>query len=66
MNECKILTDMKKRIDAGEDPEKVIPYHLNVPPEYAIEIFHFALQVLPKTSGRYKSIERKYKEYAGR
>lgn len=66
MNECKILTDMKKRIEAGEDPEKVIPMHLNIPAEYFKEVLYYALQVLPKTSRRYKSIERKLEEYAGR
>lgn len=66
MNECKLLTEMKKRIEAGEDPEKVIPYHVNLPEEYFIEVLYYALQVLPKTSPRYKAMERKWKEYAAR
>ena len=66
MNECKLLTEMKKRIEAGEDPEKVIPYHVNLPKEYFIEVLYYALQVLPKTSPRYKAMERKWKEYAAR
>lgn len=66
MNECKLLTEMKKRIEAGEDPEKVIPYHVNLPKEYFIEVLYYALQVLPKTSPRYEAMERKWKEYAAR
>ena len=66
MNECKLLTEMKKRIEAGEDPEKVIPYHVNLPEEYFIEVLYYALQVLPKTSPRYNAMERKWKEYAAR
>lgn len=66
MNECKLLTEMKKRIESGEDPEKVIPYHVNLPEEYFIEVLYYALQVLPKTSPRYESMERKWKEYAAR
>ena len=66
MNECKLLKEMKKRIEAGEDPEKVIPYHVNLPEEYFIEVLYYALQVLPKTSPRYEVMERKLKEYAAR
>lgn len=66
MNECKLLTEMKKRIEAGEDPEKVIPYHVNLPEEYFIEVLYYALQVLPKSSPRYEAMERKWKEYAAR
>lgn len=66
MINCKILMDMKKRIESGEDPEKVIPYNFNGPQEIYIEILHFALQVLPKTSSRYLSIKRKLQEYASR
>lgn len=66
MNECKLLTEMKKRIEAGEDPEKVIPYHVNLPEEYFIEVLYYALQVLPKSSPRYEALERKWKEYAAR
>lgn len=66
MNECKLLTEMKKRIEAGEDPDKVIPYHVNLPEEYFIEVLYYALQVLPKSSPRYEAMERKWKEYAAR
>lgn len=66
MNECKLLIEMKKRIEAGEDPEKVIPYHVNLPEEYFMEVLYYALQVLPKTSPRYEALERKWKEYAAR
>ena len=66
MNECKLLTEMKKRIESGEDPEKVIPYHVNLPKEYFIEVLYYALQVLPKSSPRYNAMERKWKEYAAR
>lgn len=59
MNECKLLTEMKKRIEAGEDPEKVVPYHVNLPEEYFIEVLYYALQVLPKSSPRYEAMERK-------
>lgn len=49
MSTCKLLLEMKKRIDNGEDPEKVIPYTLpfNISREDYIEILHFAKQVLP-------------------
>ena len=52
--------------EAGEDPEKVIPYHVNLPEEYFIEVLYYALQVLPKSSPRYEAMERKWKEYAAR
>ncbi len=49
MSTCKFLLEMKKRIDNGEDPDKVIPYTLpfNISREDYIEILHFAKQVLP-------------------
>ena len=49
MSTCKLLLEMKKRIDNGEDPDKVIPYTLpfNISREDYIEILHFAKQVLP-------------------
>ena len=62
---CKILQDMKKRIEAGEDPEHVIPYSFEVKDdEIFIEVLHYAVQVLPEDSPRRASCIRKLKEYA--
>ena len=64
---CKALKMMHERINAGEDPEAVIPYSFSCTnDEEFIEILHYALQVLPKTSPRYEAMERKWKEYAAR
>ena len=49
MTTCKYLVEMKKRIENGEDPDKVIPYTLpfNISQEDYLEILYFAQQVLP-------------------
>lgn len=61
MNKCKMLKEMKERIDNGEDPDAVIPYHINVDdPDAAREICYYALQVLP--DGRRKETLKKYWE----
>ena len=49
---CKTLQEMKQRIENGEDPEMVIPYHLNVDKDVLIEVYYYAIQVLP--DGRHK------------
>ena len=64
---CAILLDMKKRIEAGEDPEHVIPYSFECAnDEDFIEILHYATQVLPEDSPRRASCIRKLNEYASR
>ena len=64
---CSILLDMKNRIEAGEDPEHVIPYSFEVKnDEIFIEVLHYAVQVLPEDSPRRASCIRKLKEYASR
>ena len=60
MNECKMLKEIKERIEHGEDPEAVIPYHLNVDDDAAKEICFYALQVLP--DGRRKDTLKRYWE----
>ena len=51
--ECEALRMIKERIENGEDPETVIPYHLNVDDDALREICFYALQVLPE--GRRKN-----------
>ena len=60
MNECEALKEIKKRIENGEDPDKVIPYHLNAPDDVVREVCFYALQVLP--DGRRKENIRRYWE----
>ena len=44
---CRDLTDFKKRIASGENPDDVIPYCVNIKsPEEAIEFLFYAKQVL--------------------
>lgn len=44
---CRDLTDFKKRIAAGENPDDVIPYCVNIKsPEEAKEFLFYAKQVL--------------------
>ena len=45
---CDILKQMSNRIANGEDPNLVIPYHLNVDKETMIEVCYFAINVLPE------------------
>lgn len=64
---CKVLKDMQRRIEAGEDPEHVIPYSFECSNDNDfIEILHFAVQVLPEDSPRRATCIRKLREYAGR
>ena len=66
-NVCKVLKIMQDRINAGEDPEHVIPYSFECAnDEDFIEILHFATQVLPEDSPRRETCIRKLEEYAGR
>lgn len=48
MSECKALREIKKRIDAGVDPDEAIPWeiHCTTIKEY-IEVLYYAKQVLP-------------------
>lgn len=59
MSTCKYLVEMKKRIENGEDPDKVIPYTLpfEISQEDYIEILYFAQQVLPDGVRRDSVIE---------
>lgn len=66
-NVCKVLKIMQERINAGEDPEKVIPYSFECAnDEDFIEILHFTTQVLPEGSQRRETCIRKLEEYASR
>lgn len=64
--ECEALRMIKERIKNGEDPETVIPYHLDVNDDVMREICFYALQILPE--GRRKNDIRDIWEerYAGR
>ena len=45
---CEILKKMKDEIEAGKDPEAVIPYSIECGSlDDYIEVLHFAVQVLP-------------------
>lgn len=63
MSDCKILQDIKAKIDAGMDPDKAIPYHgvyCKTIQEY-IDFLYYAIQVLP--DGRRKDVlKRKLQE----
>ena len=64
---CHLLKEMHQRIEAGEDPEHVIPYSFEcMNDEHFIEVLHYAIQVLPEDSPRRASCIRKLKQYAGR
>ena len=64
---CTVLKEMHKRIEAGEDPEHVIPFSFDCTnDEDFIEILHYAIQILPEDSPRRKTCMRKLKQYAAR
>ena len=64
---CKTLKMMQERINAGEDPEAVIPYSFNCTTyEEYIEILHFSIQVLPEDSPRRTVCLERLEAYAGR
>lgn len=44
---CDMLTEWNNRINAGEDPEEVIPYEIScADPEMLADIYYYCLQVL--------------------
>lgn len=49
MATCNFLVELKRRIENGEDPDKVIPYTLpfELTQDEYIEVLFFAKQVLP-------------------
>jgi hypothetical protein len=62
MDECRILQEIKAKIDAGMDPDKAIPYHVTCTTiQQYIDVLYYAIQVLP--DGRRKeTLKRKLKE----
>ncbi len=62
MNDCRILQEIKAKIDAGMDPDKAIPYHVTCTTiQQYIDVLYYAIQVLP--DGRRKeTLKRKLKE----
>lgn len=62
MDECRILQEIKAKIDAGIDPDKAIPYHVTCTTiQQYIDVLYYAIQVLP--DGRRKeTLKRKLKE----
>ncbi len=57
MVDCKLLLSYKERIEKGEDPMLVIPYHINADKDTLLEIYYYAIQVLPE--GRRKEETKK-------
>ncbi len=44
---CDMLTEWNNRINAGEDPEEVIPYEIScADPEMLADIYYYCIQVL--------------------
>lgn len=62
MSDCRILQEIKAKIDAGMDPDKAIPYHVTCTTiQQYIDVLYYAIQVLP--DGRRKeTLKRKLKE----
>lgn len=62
MDDCRILQEIKAKIDAGMDPDKAIPYHVTCTTiQQYIDVLYYAIQVLP--DGRRKeTLKRKLKE----
>lgn len=60
--DCRILQEIKAKIDAGVDPDKAIPYHVTCTTiQQYIDVLYYAIQVLP--DGRRKeTLKRKLKE----
>lgn len=60
--DCRILQEIKAKIDAGMDPDKAIPYHVTCTTiQQYIDVLYYAIQVLP--DGRRKeTLKRKLKE----
>lgn len=62
MSNCKVLQDIKKRIESGMDPDDAIPWeiHCTTIEEY-IEVLYYAAQVLPDGRRR-DNVKKKLKE----
>lgn len=62
MNDCRILQEIKAKIDAGMDPDKAIPYHVTCTTiQQYIDLLYYAAQVLPDGPRR-QSVKQKLAE----
>ena len=62
-----LLIDMQHRLNAGEDPEYIIPYSFECMSESDwIRILMTAVRILPDDSPRKKTCQRKLDMYARR
>lgn len=62
MDECRILQEIKAKIDAGMDPDKAIPYSITCTTiQQYIDVLYYAAQVLPDGPRR-QSVQNKLKE----
>jgi hypothetical protein len=62
MDECRILQEIKAKIDAGIDPDEAIPYHVTCTTiQQYIDVLYYAIQVLPDGM-RKETLKRKLKE----
>lgn len=62
MDDCRILQDIKAKIDAGMDPDKAIPYSVTCTTiQQYIDVLYYAAQVL-QDGPRRQSVQKKLKE----
>ena len=62
MNDCRILQEIKAKIDAGMDPDKAIPYHVTCTTiQQYIDLLYYAAQILPD-GPRKQSVKQKLAE----
>lgn len=62
MSDCRILQEIKAKIDAGMDPDKAIPYHVTCTTiQQYIDLLYYAAQVLPD-GPRKQSVKQKLAE----
>lgn len=48
MSDCKLLQEIKKKIEAGTPPDEAIPFSIHCASESEyVEVLYYALQVLP-------------------
>lgn len=60
--ECRILQEIKAKIDAGMDPDKAIPYSITCTTiQQYIDVLYYAAQVLPD-GPRKQSVQQKLAE----
>ncbi len=59
--DCRILQEIKAKIDAGMDPDKAIPYSITCTIQQYIDVLYYAAQVLPD-GPRKQSVQKKLKE----